>query len=182
MLVPAGSAEHARVDDFILASPLVALTVGTMAVLTKFALDVASLPRPGDATVATAFTIMDRDWPSSGEAGVTVVVANPGLAPVLVGLSLRRRLLPGGRLRRRVPRRTSRRRYQPTRQAAIAAFSAGAIGELSVPVPDSRRYRLVIVIGQQDGRLCVHSAPLRVAPGGGRPRRPTRGWSALPIH
>ena len=147
-------------DPFILTVLLVALALGGVAFVAWVDRGLASLPRPGDATPTTAFTLMD--WPSHGQTAVTVAVANPGSGAVLVGLSLRRVRLPGGGPKTRVPYRTLRLRYQPSRQAAVAAVPAAAISGLSVPVPDGRRYRLVIMIGQSDGRLCVLSAPFRI--------------------
>jgi hypothetical protein len=147
------------VNAFFLAIPLAAITLACLAVIFIADSAIGSLPRPDDATVATAFTA--ADWPGDGQTAVTVAIANPGSA-VLVGVSLRRVLLPGGRPRRRVSRRTTRPRYQPSRQAAVAAVPRGTISGLSVPVRDSRHYRLVVIIGQADGRLCVFSSPFRI--------------------
>jgi hypothetical protein len=157
--------EHAPVNVFFLAVLPVAVTLVSLAVIRTADRGAAAWRRPGDATVAAAFT--QADWPGTGETGVTVSIANPGSAPVLVGVSLRRALLPGGWPQRTVPRRTSRPRYQPTSQTAVAAVSPGTTGGLSVPVRDSRRYRLVVIIGQADGRLCVTSSPFRVIRLGG---------------
>jgi hypothetical protein len=164
--------EHSPVDAFILIVLSVALVLGSAAFIVTIDRGVASLPRPGDATATTAFTV--TDWPSDGQTAITVAVANPSSGPVLVGLSLRRVLLPGGRPRMRVPYRTTRARYQPSRQAAVAAVREATISGLSVPVPSGRRYRLVIMIGQSDGRLCVLSAPFRIARPGGATAGSTR--------
>jgi hypothetical protein len=118
-------------------------------------------PRPGDAAVTAVSPIVDR--PGDGQTVVSVAIANPGPAPVLVGLSLRRKLLRGSRTRTRAVRRTSRRCYHASRQTAVAAVPDGTISRLWVPVPGSRRrYRLVAVIGQPDGRLCVVSTPVTI--------------------
>jgi hypothetical protein len=121
----------------------------------------ASRPRPGDATVTAISAV--ADWPSEGQATFSVAIWNPGSLPVLVGVLLRRRLLPAGRSRTSVARRTSGGRYQPSRQAAVAAVPKGKVGQLSVLVPDGRarrRYRFVLLIGQPDGRLSVISTPV----------------------
>jgi hypothetical protein len=118
-------------------------------------------PRPGDAAVTAVSPIVDR--PGDGQTVVSVAIANPGPAPVLVGLSLRRKLLPGRRTRTRAVRRTARRCYHASRQTAVAAVPDRAISRLWVPVPGPRRrYRLVAVIGQPDGRLCVVSTPVTI--------------------
>ncbi|HEX3963986.1 MAG TPA: hypothetical protein VHZ03_46300 [Trebonia sp.] len=122
-----------------------------------------ALPRPVDATAAVAFTL--EDWPTPGEAAIAVIITNPGPVPVLAALSLRRAPLPGGRPRTVLARWTSRPRYRPGRQAAMAAVQEESMGGLCVPVSRHRRFRLVIVIGQSDGRLLVTSAPVKV----GRP-------------
>jgi hypothetical protein len=60
--------------------------------------------------------------------------------------------------------RTTRRRYQAGRQAALAAVPERARRRLWVPVPGEHcRYRLTVVIGQADGRLRVISAPVTIA-------------------
>ena len=141
---------------------LIALTAGLAAggahVVRVMDRRAAACPRPGDATV-TAISAA-ADWPSEGQATVSVAISNPGSLPVLVGVLLRRRLLPAGRSRTSVAQRTSGRRYQPSRQAAVAAVPEGEVGRLSVLVPDGRawrRYRVVLLIGQPDGRLSVIS-------------------------
>jgi hypothetical protein len=144
---------------------LIALTAGLAAagahVVRAMDRRAIARPRPGDATVTAVSAA--ADWPSEGQATVSVAIWNPGSLPVLVGVLLRRRLLPAGRSRTSVARRTSGRRYQPSRQAAVAAVPAGEAGQLSVLVPDGRarrRYRLVLMIGQPDGRLSVISTPV----------------------
>ena len=124
---------------------------------------VGARPRPGDATAAVAFTL--EDWPSPGEAAIAVIITNPGPGPVLAALSLRRAPLPGGRARTELARWTTRPRYRPGRQAAMTAIREDSMGRLCVPVARHRRFRLVITIGQSDGRLLVTSAPVKV----GRP-------------
>jgi hypothetical protein len=118
-------------------------------------------PRPGDAAVTAVSPIVDR--PGDGQTVVSVAIANPGPAPVLVGLSLRPKLLPGRRTRTIAVRRTARRCYHASRQTVVAAVPDGEISRLWVSVPGARRrYRLVAVIGQPDGRLCVISTPVTV--------------------
>jgi len=143
---------------------------GLMVVIDRRA---ASRPRPGDAIVTDMVTALD--WPNDGEAAILLAIANPGPVPVLVGLLPRRQLLPGGRRRITVDGRTTRPRYLASAQAAVAAVPGGETGRLSVPITCARRCRLVIMIGQSDGRLQVISAPVAVAP------RSPLGWRASPV-
>jgi hypothetical protein len=146
---------------FILFALSATLAVGASALIVAAERRAFSGPRPGDAAVTAISPIVDR--PGDGQTVVSVAIANPGAAPVLVGLSLRRTLLPGRRTRTIAVRRTTRRCYHAGRHAVVAAVRDGAISRLSVPVPGARRrYRLVAVIGQPDGRLCVISAPVTI--------------------
>jgi hypothetical protein len=145
---------------FVLLALSLTLTVGGAGLIVAADRRAFGGPRPGDATVTAVSPIVDR--PGDGQTVVTAVIANPGTAPVLVGLSLRRQLLPrlppGGGTRTRVASRTARRCYHAGRQEVVAAVADGAVSRLPVPVPGrGRRYRLVAVIGQPDGRLCVLS-------------------------
>jgi hypothetical protein len=85
-------------------------------------------PRPGGAAVTAVSPIVDR--PGDGQTVVSVAISNPGPAPVLVGLSLRRKLLPGGRTRTTTVRRSARRRYHASRQTVVAAVPNGQISRL----------------------------------------------------
>jgi len=146
---------------FILFALSATLTAGSSVLIVAAGRRAYTSPRPGDASVTAVSPIVDR--PGDGQTVVTAAIANPGSAPVLVGLSLRRKLLPGGRTRTTAARRTSRPRYHASRHAVVAAVPDGAITRLSVPVPaHRRRYRLVAVIGQLDGRLCVVSVPVTI--------------------
>jgi hypothetical protein len=147
---------------FILFALSATLTAGSSVLIVAAERRALTCPRPGDASVTAVSPIVDR--PGDGLTVVTAAIANPGTAPVLVGLSLRRKLLPGARIRTTAARRTARRRYHASRQMVVAAVPDGAISRLSVPVPDRhrRRYRLVAVIGQLDGRLCVASVPVTI--------------------
>jgi hypothetical protein len=121
----------------------------------------ASRPRPGDATVTAISAVADR--PIRGQATVSVTISNSGSVPVLASMLIRRRLLPAGRGRTSVARRTGARRYRPCSQGAVAAVPEGEVGELSILVPDRRawrRYHVVLLIGQPDGRLIVIRAPV----------------------
>jgi hypothetical protein len=146
---------------FILFALSATLTAGGSILIVAAERRALTCPRPGDASVTAVSPIVDR--PGDGQTVVTAAIANPGSAPVLVGLSLRRKLLPGGRTRTIAARRTASRRYHASRQTVVAAVPDGAISRLSVPVPDRhRRYRLVAVIGQLDGRLSVVSVPVTI--------------------
>jgi len=118
--------------------------------------------RPGDVRVTAAAGVIvqpDGSWPA-----VLATVCNPGTAPVLVGLSVRRRRLPGWLdegTSVAVPRRTARRRFRADRQALSGVVGAGDTAEWAVPRPrDARRVRLVAVIGQADRRLRVLALPV----------------------
>ncbi|HTU06526.1 MAG TPA: hypothetical protein VMG13_13315 [Trebonia sp.] len=146
---------------FILFALSATLTAGSSVLIVSAARRAYTSPRPDDASVTAVSPIVDR--PGDGQTVVTAAIANSGSAPVLVGLSLRRKLLPGGRTRTTAARRTSRRRYHASRHVVVAAVPDGGITRLSVPVPGHRRrYRLVAVIGQLDGRLCVTSVPVTI--------------------
>jgi hypothetical protein len=146
---------------FLLFALSATLTAGGSVLIVSAERRAYACPRPGDASVTAVSPIVDR--PGDGQTVVTAAIANPGSAPVLVGLSLRRKLLPGGRTRTAAARRTGRRRYHASRHTVVAAVPGGAISRLSIPVPDRRRrYRLVAVIGQLDGRLCVVSVPVTI--------------------
>jgi hypothetical protein len=153
--------ERWAVNTLILIALTAGLAAGGAHVARLMDRRAATRPRPGDATVTAV--VIAADWPSEGQTTVSVGIRNPGSTPVLVGMLIRCRLLPTGRSRTSVARRTSRRRYQPSRQAVISAVPEGAVGRLSIPVPDGRarrRHRLVLLIGQADGRLSVVSTPV----------------------
>lgn len=156
---------------FILIALAAVLSVSVAVIFAAIDRRAASGPRPGDAIVTEMVTALD--WPTDGEAIISVAIANPSPVPVLVGALLRRQLLPGGWHRITVAERTTRPRYLASAQAAVAAVPGGETDRLSVPVPRARarrRWRLVIMIGQPDYRLQVISAPVAVAPS--RPRMP----------
>lgn len=147
---------------FILTALTATLALGSAGLIVAIQRRAASCERPDDATVTAVFTIADR--PSDGQTVVAVVIANPGRVPVLAGLSLRRALLPGRYTRATTGSRTTRRRYQAARHEVVAAVPDDAISRICVPVPGTRsRYRLVVVIGQSDGRLRIISAPVTIA-------------------
>jgi hypothetical protein len=162
--------EHSFVHALILILSVV-LSAGAEGVMNAAGRRSAALSRPGNATVAVAFTL--ADWPHFDQSAVTVIIVNPGPVPVLAGLSLHRKWLPGGRARTKIVRSTTRPRYLPSRQAAVAAIPEGTIGGLSISVPGGgRRFRLVVMIGQSDRQLLVASAPVTIArPGWTRARR-----------
>jgi hypothetical protein len=121
----------------------------------------ASRSRLRDASVTAISAAVD--WPIQGQATVSVAISNPGSIPVLAGVLIRRRLLPGGRRRTSVARRTGGRRYRPSRHGAVGVVPEGEVATLSILVPDGRswrRYRIVALIGQPDGRLSVTRAPV----------------------
>ena len=114
--------------------------------------------RPDDAPVRAALR-------SSGQPGeerpvAVVAVRNPGGAPVLTAVAVRRALLPGwlaGALASAVPRRTARRAYRPGIFPTIAVVAGGQCAELSAPVPVAApRYLVMVLVGQAGGRLRVH--------------------------
>jgi hypothetical protein len=159
---------------YILLALSLTLTVGGSGLIIAAERRAFGSPRPGDATVTAVSPIVDR--PGDGRTVITAAIANPGATPVLVGLSLRRRLLPGGRTKATAARRTARRCYHASRHMVVAAVADGAVSRLSVPVPGhGRRYRLIAVIGQPDGRLCVISAPVTIPwPGAAGPQLSAR--------
>jgi hypothetical protein len=161
------------VNTYILIALTTALALAGARLVVALERRAASGPRPGDATVTAVLSA--QDWPTEGEALITAAISNPGPVPVLVGLLLRRQLLPVAWGSTTVVYRTTRPRYQAGQQALVAAVPEGQIDRLSVPVANSgtrRRHRLVITIGQPDGRLQVVSAPVTIAPSSGSVARP----------
>jgi hypothetical protein len=113
--------------------------------------------RPDDAPVRAALR-------SSGQPGeerpvAVVAVRNPGGAPVLAAVAVRRALLPAGlagAVGSRVPRRTARRAYRPGGFPTVGVVPGGQFAELSAPVPAvARRYLVTVLVGQSGGRLRV---------------------------
>jgi hypothetical protein len=125
--------------------------------------------RPCDAQV-NALLVMGKPpgAVSPGGSGpvIVVTVRNPSGTPVLAALHARRALLPALLTEPRdvsVPRKTSRRKFQPGKYETIGIVPAGGAAELAVPVAVwSRRYVLTAAVGQGGGRLRVHR--LRLGP------------------
>jgi hypothetical protein len=117
--------------------------------------------RPGDVTVTARMGRVEH--PEGCWRVVVATVRNPGPEPVLVGLSVRGTVLPswlGSGLTVAVPRRTTRRRLRPGRQAVLGVTGPGATGQWQVPVATRLpRCRLVAVAGQA-GRLRVLGVPV----------------------
>lgn len=122
--------------------------------------------RHGDVTVSA---VMGSAAQADGRLPVIVAtVRNPGDAPVLVGLSARRRRLPAwfdAGMSVSAPRRTARRRLSASRQKVVGVAGAGDTALFHVPVPPrSRRCELVAVVGQSGSRLRVMSLPVAPTP------------------
>ena len=128
--------------------------------------------RPLDAPVQAALR-------SSGQADeerpvAVVAVRNPARAPLLVAVAVRPARLPArlaGAVSIAVPRRTTRRRYQPGGFPTVAVVDGGQRAELQAPVPAAaRRYLVTVLIGQAGARLRVHRLRIETAAVGvGRP-------------
>jgi hypothetical protein len=115
----------------------------------------AARPKTQDVTVIDAFIIEAQ--PGQGETVIVVVIANPSPAPVQVGLSVHRAILPGRRdaLARPTSRR-GRRRHRADAQTIVGTVPANGSSSLCVPVPGCfRRCRLVAVAGHVNGRSRV---------------------------
>lgn len=146
----------------ILALASVTLALGGAAVILVADRRAAALPRPGDAQV-TGVSVQ-RDFPAEGTTTVAVAVANPGTTPVLVGLSPRGRGLPGRGKRTTTPYRTTLRRYRADQHATIGVVAPGSVSRLPVLIAAGSWCRIVIVVGQPDGRLHVTSVPVTGKP------------------
>jgi hypothetical protein len=117
--------------------------------------------RPGDSAVAAELAPGPRP-------AIIATVRNPGDVPLMAGLTVRRRLLPGwldGDLTVRVPRRTARRRYLAGAQDTVGAVPARGQAGFRLTARGAgpgarRRYRLTAVVGQAGGRLRVISVPV----------------------
>ena len=125
--------------------------------------------RPDDAPVRAALR-------SSGQPGeerpvAIVAVRNPGGAPVLAAVAVRRSVLPGwlaGAVSSAVPRRTARRAYRAGGLPTVAVVARGQCAELAAPVPvDARRYLVTVLVGQGGGRLRVHRRRIEAAAANG---------------
>lgn len=129
-----------------------------------------SLRRTSMVTAA----ISGQDEPIRRPGPVYVDVANRGVSPVMVGLSVRPGLSSAqGRPRPRisVPARPGRRRYRPTAQETIGVVPAGGAVRLPVRLPAGPRpCRVVAVVGEADRRLRVISVRVPPAPAGERDR------------
>jgi drug/metabolite transporter (DMT)-like permease len=117
--------------------------------------------RPDDAPVRAALR-------SSGQPGeerpvALVEVGNPGPTPVLAAVTVRRALLPSwlagllGADGSAVARRTARRAYRPDGFPTVAVVAGRNWAELAAPVPAvARRYLVLVLVGEADGRLRSH--------------------------
>lgn len=126
--------------------------------------------RPGDARVRAA--LHGSGQPDEERPVAVVAVRNPGAAPVLAAVGVRRALFPGwltGTVSVVVPRRTTRRAFRPDGYPTVGVVDGGAAEELIAPVlPVARHYLVTVLVGQRDGRLRVYRLRLAAAPARGR--------------
>jgi hypothetical protein len=136
---------------------------------------------PGDAAVGAVLGPGPRPV-------IIATVRNPADVPLVAGLTVRRRLLPGlpradwlsPGLTVRVPRRTARRKFLAGAQDTVGVVPAGGQAEFRMTAPAlltrtgltrtgltrtgltriGRRYRLTAVVGQAGGRLRVIGVPV----------------------
>jgi hypothetical protein len=144
---------------------------------------------PGDAAVGAVLGPGPRPV-------IIATVRNPADVPLVAGLTVRRRLLPGlpradwlsPGLTVRVPRRTARRKFLAGAQDTVGVVPAGGQAEFRMTAPAlltrtgltriGRRYRLTAVVGQAGGRLRVIGVPVVSGgpAGAGRPAPAARAW------
>ncbi len=150
-------------NAFLLIAQSITLALGGVVLIVRMDRRATPCPQPGEATVTAVFPVVDR--PSDGQTVIAAAIANFGPSPVLVGLSTRRALLPGGnRTRTAVVHRTTLRRYHASRQTVVDTVPANTIRQVAVPVSGGwLRHRLVVIIGQSDGRLSATSAVVTLA-------------------
>jgi hypothetical protein len=121
--------------------------------------------RPGDAPVRA--TLRSSGQPGEERPVAVVALGNPGAAPVLAAVAVRRALLPAwlaGVVSIAVPRRTARRAYRPDGFPTVSVVPAGQYAELTAPVPAVvRRYLVMVLVGQAGGRLRVHRLRIEAA-------------------
>jgi hypothetical protein len=89
---------------------------------------------PADARVSAA--LADAGQPDEPRPVVVATVRNPSAAPVLAGLSVRRKRLPDlftGGMTVTVPRRTARRKFRAGSHATVGVIPAGASVQFAVP-------------------------------------------------
>jgi hypothetical protein len=127
--------------------------------------------RPTDARVTAVF---GAGAPGRPRPVVVAVISNPAGTPVLAALRARRALLPGWLADPHVvgvPRWTVRRTFRASRYAVVGVVPAGAAMRLRVPVPVPvaghalRGCRLTVAVGQEGGRLRVHTLRVAGTPG-----------------
>lgn len=147
-----------------LAASLAAMAVVIAATLSAMTAGFRAGDRPEDATVTAVMGSVaqpDGRWPV-----VMATVHNPGAAPVLVGLSVRRRLpdLLSAGVSVTVPRRSTRHQLRADRQTLVGVVAVGKTAQWAVPLAAPfRSCRLVAVIGQADRRLRVIGVPVTAA-------------------
>ncbi len=112
--------------------------------------------RPGDVTV----TGVRAD---AAAAAISLVVHNPGVRPVIVGASLRRRgprMRVEGRMYVTVPRDTTRDALLASRHTALTALEPKESRTLvvSAQAPIRRSAEVVIAVGQSDRLRVIHRA------------------------
>jgi hypothetical protein len=114
--------------------------------------------RPEDAIVTAR--LRDAGQPDEPRPVVVATVRNPSGMPVLVGLSVRRAVVPrwpGGGASVTVPHRTARRRLRPGAYETIGVVPVYGNASFLVPVRTSARgYLLTVAVGQAGGRLRLH--------------------------
>jgi hypothetical protein len=154
----------------ILVGLLVALVLGGL--ISLVVVGVRAGDRPGDALLLDVA-------PRSSPRGARATLTNPGGAPVIFGISLRRpglrvRLEGGSYVRIRTGRTDSE--LLAARQAQVGALAAGETRTFVVPAGArlGRRAELVVVIGQSSRLRTVHR--LLVLPQSGFSAR-TTGWA-----
>jgi hypothetical protein len=141
---------------------------------------------PADARVSAR--VSGAGQPDEPRPVVVATVRNPSAAPVLAGLSVRRKRLPDlftGGMTVTVPRRTGRRKFRAGSHATVGVVPAGASVQFTVPVRASaRRYLMTAVVGQVGGRLRVYRLSVAGAQSGamrtGR-KVPTRGLPSASV-
>jgi hypothetical protein len=123
--------------------------------------------RPTDARVTAVF---GAGAPGRPRPVVVAVISNPAGTPVLAALRARRALLPGWLADPHVvgvPRWTVRRTFRASQYRVVGVVPAGAAVEFPVPVaaPALRGALLTVAVGQEGGRLRVHTLRVAGTPG-----------------
>ena len=152
---------------FIFISISVASALAAAAAAALHQIDLRTIPRPWDAIVTQVYCDIPRAGDDEIIAHATIV--NPSVSPVLATVSVQRAsrsmrerfTRAGTPVRMKVAWRAGRRRYIVARRTSVNIVPPfGAVHLSTAFSATHERSRLVVLVGQHDGRLRGFSMPL----------------------